>query len=128
MGAVRLNGDQTERLMVIARSNAVERYEHWDWRLRDLGLVAIGQIPPAVEAGKRKWIAETWLRVRKMVNGGGAPSLAKIREVEGLLNQMNHTAYRLDKKWSTLTEAGKKLAADGRSVILPRDLRVEKDV
>lgn len=120
MGCLRLTGDQAERLLKIHRAKAVECYEHWDWRLRDLGLVTIGQIPPAVEAAKRKWIAETWLRVRKMVNGG-VPSLAKIREAEGLLNQMNHAAYRLEKKYSTLTEAGKELATSGRVVILPKD-------
>jgi len=121
MSSLRLTGDQAERLLTIHRAKAVECYEHWDWRLRDLGLVVIGPIPPHIKSAKEKWIAATWVKVRNMsMDGMKPPGLSKIREIEGLLNQMNHATYRLDKKYSTLTEAGRELAANGRTVILPR--------
>ena len=120
MGSLRLTGDQAERLLTIHRAKAVECYEHWDWRLRDLGLVVIGPIPPHIKSAKEKWIAATWVKVRNMA-GIKTPSLSKIKEIEGLLNQMNHAAYRLNKKYSTLTAVGAELAANGRAVILPRD-------
>jgi len=120
MGSVRLTGDQAERLMTIHRAKAIECYEYWDWRLRDLGLVVIGPIPPHIKSAKEKWLAATWVKVRKMA-GAKTPSLPKIREIEGLLNQMNHAAYRIDKKYSTLTAVGEKLAANGRVVICPKD-------
>ena len=119
MGSLRLTGDQAERLLTIHRAKAVECYEHWDWRLQDLGLVVIGPIPPHIKSAKKKWIAATWVKVRNMA-GIKTPSLSKIKEIEGLLNQMNHATYRLDKKYSTLTKAGRELAANGRTVILPR--------
>jgi hypothetical protein len=34
---------------------------------------------------------------------------------------MDHVAYRMDMKYSTLTAVGKELAANGRAVILPSD-------
>ena len=120
MVSLRLTGDQAERLLTIHRAKAIECYEHWDWRLRDLGLVVIGPIPPHIKSAKEKWLAETWVKVRQMADIK-TPSPSKIREIEGLLNQMNHATYRLDKKYSTLTEAGRELAANGRTVILPRD-------
>ena len=120
MGSLRLTGDQAQRLLEIHRAKACECYEHWDWRLRDLGLVAIGPIPPHIKAAKEKWLDAAWEKVRKMA-GVKTPSLAKIREIEGLLNQMNHTLYRMDRKYSTLTKAGAELAANGRAVILPHD-------
>lgn len=120
MGSLRLTGDQAERLLAIHRSKAVECYEHWDWKLRDLGMVAIGPIPPALKAAKEKWLAAAWVKVRNMV-GVKMPSLQKIKEIEGLLYQMDHAAYRLSSKYSTLTAAGKELAANGRAVILPSD-------
>jgi hypothetical protein len=120
MSSLRLTGDQAERLLTIHRAKAVECYEHWDWRLRDLGLVVIGPIPPHIKSAKEKWIAATWVKVRNMA-GIKTPSLSKIKEIEGLLNQMNHAAYRLNKKYSTLTAVGAELAANGRVVILPRD-------
>ena len=121
MGSLRITGEQAQRLLTISKGKAVECYEHWDWRLRDLGLVAIGPIPPDVRLAKEKWLAAAWLKVRHMADGG-VPGLAKIREMEGLLNQMQHTAYRLSNHtYSTLTLAGAELAAKGRAVILPKD-------
>lgn len=126
MGYLQLTGDQAARLLEIHRAKALECYEYWDWRLRDLGLVAIGTIPPDIQIAKEKWLAAAWLKVRKMADGP-RPPLAKIREIEGLLNQMNHAAYRLEKKYSTLTKAGKQLAVNGRTVILPRDTPINRD-
>lgn len=124
MKSLRLTGDQTQRLLEIHRAKAVECYEHWDWRLRDLGLVVIGPIPPHIKSTKEKWLARTWVKVRNMA-GLKMPTLSRIREIEGLLNQMNHAVYRLDRKYSTLTEAGKELAGNGRVVILPHNTPVE---
>ena len=121
MGSLRLTGDQAQRLLTIHREKAVRCYEHSDWRLRDLGLVAIGPIPTNLKDAKEKWLARTWVKVRNMA-GAKVPNNSKIREIEGLLNQMNHASYHLDGKYSTLTDAGKNLASNGRAVILPRDI------
>ena len=126
MGSLRLTGDQAERLLTIHRAKAVECYEHWDWRLRDLGLVSIGPVPAHIKERKEKFIAESWAKAQKMIYEK-MPSLARIREIEGLLNQMNHAAYKLDKKYSTLTRAGAELAVKGRAVILPRDVPTTRE-
>lgn len=118
---LRLNSDQAERILTIHRSKAVECYEYWDFRLRDLGLVAIGPIPPEIKTAKEKLLAATWVKVRTLA-GIKTPGLAKIREIEGLMNQMNNTVYRMDRKYSTLTKAGAELATSGRAIVRPGDV------
>ena len=89
----------------------------------------IGPIPPHIKEAKEKWLAATWVKVRGMVAVvDKLPSSSKLKEIEGLLNQMNHSAYQIDKKYSTLTEVGKELAANGRAVILPRDTTTTREV
>lgn len=125
MQSLRLTGDQCQRILEIHRNKAVECYEHWDWKLRNYGLVAIGPIPPEMKRAKEKWIAGAWVKVRNMA-GVKVPTAAKIREMEGLLNQMHWAAHGIEKKYSTLTAAGIALATNGRAVILPSDTPKER--
>lgn len=127
MGAIRLTGEQSQRLMNIHKSKVLECYEHWDWKLRDLGLVKIGPIPEMLKARKERWIEQQWAKVRSMADRAKVPTEAKLREMEGLLNRMYWEGRLIEKKYTTLTDAGRELAANGRSVVLAKDLTPAKD-
>jgi hypothetical protein len=125
MRSLRLTGEEAQRLMEIHQAKALECYEYWDIRLQKLGIVAIVPIPPERKRTTEKWIASTWVKVRNMA-GVKVPTESRLREIEGLLNQMSHASHRLSKKYSVLTDVGETLATTGRAVILPHHMAPEK--
>jgi len=123
MGSVRLTGDQSRRLLEIAKANvAVECYEYWDKRLEQLGLVSIGPILDSRKASDEKWLQSSWIKARlKMEKTGLVPSEEQVKQVSALLNEIERRVYRMKRPYTQLTAAGRELAKNGMTVALRKE-------
>ena len=118
LSSVRLTGEQSGRIMQIARERDSEIYEYYDHRLSELGLVVIGPIPPVIRKRIERRIDAAWSKVKSLAK---EPKISAngIKIVEHAASEMHNAAYHLEKKYVALTKAGRELAAKGRTVVIP---------
>ena len=123
MGSVRLTGDQSLRLLEIAKANgAMECYEYLDKDLERLGLVSIGPILDSRKASDEKWPESSWIKARqKMEKTGLVPSEEQVKQVSALLNEIERRVYRMKRPYTQLTAAGRELAKNGMTVALRKE-------
>jgi len=123
MGSVRLTGDQSRRLLEIAKANgAVECYEYWDKRLEQLGLVSVGPVPDKIKAAEEKWLVASLMNAYNLIGRiTGVPSEEQIKNIGRLLNEIERRVYRMKRPYTQLTAAGRELAKNGMTVALRKE-------
>lgn len=121
MRSVRLTGDQSSRLMRIAREKDCEIYDYQDRQLAEWGLLFIGDIPPHIRKRIERQINVAWRKIQRMARQTYIGT-ADIKTIESAANEMDHASYHLDKKYVRLTASGRNLVAKGRIVIKPGSL------
>jgi len=116
MSAVRLTGEQSRRLMELARTeDGTDEAQNWaDTTLEQYGLVVTIDIPFKTQARFDQLVAKQWAIIQRMAKKKTLTE-AEIGIVDGAAGQMRDTvSYRMKKKYTAITKAGRELAAKGK--------------
>ena len=129
LSSVRLTGDQSGRIMQIARERTCELYEYHDHRLSELGLVVVGPVGLFRRSIRKRIehrIDAAWGKIKSLVK---EPKISadSIKIIVHAASEMHNAAYHLEKRHVALTKAGRELAAKGRTVVIPGRAREEKN-
>lgn len=117
LSAVRLTGEQSRRLMQLAR-DGTDATENWaDGTLEQHGLIEYINIPTKTKAHFEHLIAKHWRNIQRLAKKN-SPSEEEAFIIDGAASQIRDIlAYRLNKKYVGITKAGRELAANGKITI-----------
>ncbi len=127
MSAVRLTGEQSRRLMQLAREGADEANSWCDGTLERYGLAETIDMPAKTKARFEHSIQRNWQTIQRMAKKN-VLTTDWIEVVHGASSQMHDIAtWKLNKKYTALTKAGMELAVSGK-VVLTLDKQVKRIV
>lgn len=118
---IALRSHESERMLTVLRNGFSERYDYYDRRMIDLGLMLEAGTPLAKVRELRKAIQSDWITLRRIAGRCEFPDKDVADKANSAIDRIASNLRKLNERYVTLSAKGKRLAMQGQ-VTLSREI------